>query len=76
MEVPKVWEHCFFARFWIFGGAAFQDFFFFFWPVPISYIFLAYPSSGTKKIKKELMKSEHAGRNGGGRNGGGRARVF
>ena len=28
------------------------------------------------KIKKELMKLEHAGRNGGGRNGGGRARVF
>ena len=37
--------------------------------------YLRYPKSGTKKIKKELIKLEHAGRNGGGRNGG-RAGVF
>ena len=34
------------------------------------------PGQVLTKIKKELMKLEHAGRNGGGRNGGGRARVF
>ena len=69
----------------IFGGVAFSIVL-----APVSYIFLAFyrvylspgvRTSGTpgqvlKKIKTELMKSEHAGRNGGGRNGGGRARVF
>ena len=38
-------------------------------PLPRS-PYLRYPRSSTKKIKKELMKLEHAGRNGGGRNGG------